>query len=129
MRRSTAFVLLGVGLAFGCGGGASSGGGSSGGGASSSGGESAYAGPVGSTDVALGQQRYEAVCAGCHSSGAPAVENLGWTAEHMRRQIREGEGSMPPIRESRLSAADMEAVLAYMQTIGSVVADAAPAAQ
>jgi len=123
MRKGIAISMLGAALAAGCGGGGGAGGG--GGGAATSGGESAYAGPIGSTDVALGQQRYEAVCAGCHTSGAPQLENIGWSAEHMRRQIREGEGSMPPIRESRLSAADMESVLAYLQSIGAVAADGA----
>lgn len=126
--------ILGVALgltvvACGGGGGGSSGGDTSGsgGGGSTSGGESQYAGPIGSTDTAQGDTRYHAVCASCHDNGAPALANLGWTPEHMRQQIREGSANMPAIRATRLSDADLEAVLAYMQTIGAVTDGAAPA--
>lgn len=111
-----------------CGGGSSGGGGGGGGG--TAGGEAAYAGPIGSTDTAHGEARYNAVCGSCHNNGAPTVNNLGWTPEHMRRQIREGSGGMPAIRETRLSAADMEAVLAYLVTVGGVAdGGAAPAGE
>ncbi len=125
--------VLGVGLGLaaaacgGGGGGGSSSGGGGGGGDTSSGGESQYAGPVGSTDVAHGQERYDAVCASCHNNGAPPLANIGWTPEHMRQQIREGSANMPAIRAARLSDADMEAALAYMQTIGAVTGGAGPA--
>lgn len=115
-------VLLGAAMLGGCGGG-SSGGSGGGGGGETTGGEASYAGPVASTDVAHGESRYNAVCASCHNNGAPAVANLGWTAEAMRRQIREGSGEMPAIREARLPAEDMEALLAYLQSIGGVVAN------
>jgi len=105
-------VMLGA-----CGGGASAGGGGGGGG--TSGGES-YAGPVTSTDSAHGETRYNAACASCHNDGAPMLANLGFTPEHMRQQIREGGGEMPAIREGRLSAADMEDLLAYLVTTGAV---------
>ncbi|MCA9605195.1 MAG: cytochrome c [Myxococcales bacterium] len=78
-----------------------------------------YAGPIGSTDVAHGQEVYDQICAGCHSSG-PSLENIGWSAARVRQQIREGSGRMPPIREARVSADDMEAILAYLATIGGV---------
>lgn len=103
------------------------GGGGGGAGTETAGGEaSAYAGPVASTDVAHGQARYDAVCGSCHNNGAPPVANLGWTPDRMRQQIREGSGSMPAISETRLNPEDMEAVLAYMQTIGSVTGGAEP---
>ncbi len=92
-------------------------GGSSGG--SSGDGAAQYAGPIGSSDVARGQEVYESICAGCHSNG-PALENIGWDAARVRQQIREGSGRMPPIRDTRVSAEDMEAVLAYLATIGGV---------
>ncbi len=110
-------VVLGAVMLGACGGGASSGGGGGGG---TSGGESSYAGPVTSTDAAHGETRYNAACASCHNSGAPVLANLGWTPERMRQQIREGGGGMPAIRESRLSAADMEDLLAYLVSIGGV---------
>jgi mono/diheme cytochrome c family protein len=86
--------------------------------------ETTYAGPIGSTDTAHGETRFNAVCASCHNNGAPQLANIGWTPEHMRQQIREGSAQMPAIHEARLSAPDLEAVLAYLQTIGAIAADA-----
>ncbi len=104
-----------------CGGGGGGGSTEGGGGTeTTTGGESQYAGPITSTDTAHGESRFNGVCASCHNNGAPALANIAWTAEHMRQQIREGSAQMPAIREARLSAADMEAVLAYLQTIGAV---------
>ena len=127
-------MLSGLSLALvGCGGGGSGGGlEGGGGGGGSSGGEAQYAGPIALTDVALGQQRYDSRCGNaCHSSGGgPALANIGWTAEQTRRQIREGSasGGMSAIPASRLSDEDMEAVLAYLVTIGAVTdGGAAPA--
>lgn len=128
-RATVCFCVLTVsGLSLGlvgCGGGGGGGGASGGGG--TSGGESPYAGPIASSDVALGQQRYDSRCGNaCHNSGGgPPLANIGWTAERMRRQIREGSGGMAPIGVSRLSNEDMEAVLAYLVTIGAVVDGAA----
>src|SRR5262245_35890352 len=91
-------VFFAFGLVVACGGG---GGGGAGG---TSGGEDAYAGPIASTDVALGQQRYEARCASCHGGGTgPELANIGWDAARVRRQIREGSSRMPAISEARLS--------------------------
>ena len=99
------------------------GGGGGGGGTTTettTGGESSYAGPITSTDVAQGETRFNAVCASCHNNGAPQLANIAWTAEQMRQQIREGSAQMPAIHEARLSAPDMEALLAYLETIGAV---------
>lgn len=111
--------MAGAVIAVGCGGGAASGGQSEAGGGGS-GGEASYAGPIGSTDVAHGQERYQAVCAPCHEDTAPRLANLGWPAARVRRQIREGNDEMRPVRVSRLSDADMEAVLAYLQSVHGV---------
>lgn len=132
MTKFFKFGLVGVTLAaslVGCGGGGSSGGSSTGGGdhTASSGGEVSYAGPIQSTDVALGERKYNSRCNGCHAGG-PTLNGIGWTAERLRRQIREGSGGMNAIPASALSDSDMEAVLAYMVTIGGAV-DEAPAAQ
>jgi mono/diheme cytochrome c family protein len=122
MHKAIGFFA--VAMAVGCGGGqATSGGGQTGGGSTSGGESSEYAGPIGSTDVATGEARYAARCGSCHSGGAPALENIGWTAARMRQQIREGSGNMPAIGPSRLSNEDMESVLAYMVTMGGVVAE------
>ncbi|MCB9594481.1 MAG: cytochrome c [Sandaracinaceae bacterium] len=101
-----------------------------GGGGDTEGGQEAsteYEGPIASSDVARGQEVYDQVCSGCHSNG-PSLENIGWSAARVRRQIREGSGRMPPIRATRVSDDDLEAILAWMQTIGGVTGDgAAPA--
>ncbi|MDQ3038117.1 MAG: cytochrome c [Myxococcota bacterium] len=116
--RNGMMVLLVALAAVGCGGG---GGGEGGGGEATTGGESAYAGPVRSSDVVLGQAKYESRCASCHEGGgAPPVANIQWTVERMRRQIREGSGQMPPIPAHRLSDDELEAVVAYLQTVGGV---------
>lgn len=115
MRNVIGILFVAMAMSA-CGGG----GGGAGAGSETAGGESAYGGPVASTDVAHGQARYDAVCGSCHNNGAPPVANLAWSPERMRQQIREGSGQMPAISETRLSPEDMEAVLAYMQTIGGV---------
>ncbi len=130
MVKMVRVLGVGMGLAVAaCGGGGST---TTGGGDTTTGGDtsSQYAGPIGSTDAAQGEARYNAVCASCHNNGAPAIANIGWTTDHLRRQIREGSANMPAIHPARLSDADMEAVLAYLQTIGAVAGDSAtPAAQ
>ena len=95
---------------------------------STSGSEAAvsYEGPIGSSDTAAGEQVYNDYCAGCHQGGdggadaAPAVNGIGWTAEHMRRQVREGEDSMPAFSESTLSGEQLEQLLAYLASTGGV---------
>lgn len=77
-----------------------------------------YAGPIGSSDVAHGQEVFDQICSGCHADHP--LGDLGWDPARVRQQIREGSGRMPPIREARVSADDMEAVLAYLATIGAV---------
>ena len=114
-------------MAVACGGGGGGGSSTGGGGDTTSGGESQYAGPIDpAADAAHGETRFAAVCGGCHNNGnGPTVEtmsSLAWTPERMRQQIREGSGGMPAIAEARLSAADMEAVLAYFASIGAVAA-------
>ena len=126
-RTLSLLTATGLSLALAaCGGGGGGGGSSEGGGGGSSGGETSYAGPIQSTDVALGQQRYDSRCGNaCHNSGGgPALANIGWTAERTRRQIREGSGGMAAIGVTRLSDEDMEAVLAYLVTIGAVTDEA-----
>ena len=129
MKKNSVMVkwvgLVLAATALGCGGGSAGGGSSSGGG--SSGGEVSYAGPIQSTDVALGERKFNSRCNGCHAGG-PTLTGIGWTAERLRRQIREGSGGMNAIPPTALSDSDMEAVLAYMVTTGGAV-DEAPAAE
>ncbi len=131
-RTSLALALaLATALAFalltGCGAGATSSPGAQTGGSD---GASPYAGPIRSSDVALGHERYDARCgSACHDSGGgPPLQGIGWTAERLRRQVREGSRDMPAIGPRRLSDDELEAVLAYLVTLGAVQSDAATAA-
>lgn len=89
-----------------------------------------YEGPIGSTDVAAGQAAFSDYCGGCHREGgdAPNIQGLGWTAAAARKQIREGSAKMPAFPEGRLSAEDLESMLAFLVTTGTVQGEsAAPA--
>lgn len=111
-RRMACVVALVLGA---CGGG--------GGGGDTTDGQEAsaqYAGPIGSSDAARGEEVYNQSCAICHNSG-PSLENIGWSPARLRQQIREGSGRMPAISANRVSDADMEAILAYMVTTGGAV--------
>lgn len=130
MRIPFSIGLVGVALAatlIGCGGGSSDGASTGGGGETTSGGEVSYAGAIQSTDLELGERKFNSRCNGCHAGG-PTLNGIAWSPERLRRQIREGSGGMNAIPVSALSDTDMEAVLAYMVTIGGAV-DEAPAAQ
>lgn len=86
-----------------------------------------YQGPIQSSDVARGEELYNGMCMACHGGAAPALEGIGWEPGAMRQIVREGRGRMPAIGESRLSADELEALLAYMVTIGGVVDEGASA--
>ena len=96
------------------------------GGSSASGGGDQYVGPIASNDTARGQEVFTNVCMACHSGG-PSLENIGWEAARVRHQVREGSGGMSPLSTTRVSDDDLEAVLAYMVTIGGVVGEAGAA--
>ena len=85
-------------------------------------GEGPYAGPIRSTDVRRGRDRYFVVCGPCHEHDqlAPPLFDLAWSAAEVRHQIREGNALMPPIRPARLTDADIETLLSYLVTIGTV---------
>jgi len=86
------------------------------------GGESAsYEGPIGSTDAVAGKDKFDTFCGDCHDGGdAPNLSEDAHTPAQIRQQIREGSGKMRPIPENRLSAEDMESVLAFLATINAV---------
>ncbi|MDH5491474.1 MAG: cytochrome c [Myxococcales bacterium] len=92
------------------------------GGAASPADSTSYEGPLTSTDVAAGQLAFESYCEGCHREGgdAPDIRGLALSPAHMRRQIREGEDEMPAFPPSRLSAEELEDLLAFLGSIGSV---------
>lgn len=81
---------------------------------------SRYEGPIGSTDVALGEARFRAVCGVCHVDGdAPVLDGRGLAAAAVRRQAREGSARMRPVAQSRVSDAELEAIVAYLVTTGA----------
>lgn len=126
MTRTALALSLALSLAA-CGGSSAGGGGGETGGGGTGGGEVSYAGPIASTDATHGETRFRAACISCHEGGPPASA-VGWSPEQMRRQIREGRGEMPPITSAHLSDADLEALLAYLVTTGTVAdSGAAPA--
>lgn len=91
----------------------------------SSGGDTAsYEGPIASQDVAHGQEQFETFCGDCHPDGEEDVGPSLIAEPHppatLRQQVREGSGKMRPFSEARLSPADLEAILAYMDSIGAV---------
>lgn len=105
----TAATLLALAA---CGGGGAAGGGVATGGASEA-------------DSTPGAARFRVVCGVCHgrngdNGDAPNVRDLHWDAAGMRAQIRSGSGRMRPIPVTRLSDVDLEQVLVFMGTIGSV---------
>lgn len=114
--HATWLGLLLVGL-LACGGGGETEGG---GGEDTSGGEqdlSAFEGPI-TGDATAGATVYANNCAGCHDAGAPNLREHGHsmsTAE-VRSLIRNGSGRMPGFDEGTLSAADLENVMAHLQS-------------
>lgn len=94
-------------------------------GSGASGGEAAsYAGPLTSTDVALGETAYQTNCSDCHPGGGrgrgPRISDAALSPERMRRQIREGSGRMPAFTTQDLDATQLEALLAYLAQMGAV---------
>ena len=91
-----------------------------------------YEGPIGSTDVERGAERFETFCGGCHPGGqedvGPSLIADPHSPARVRQQIREGSAQMRPFSAARLSDADMETILAYMASIGAVTLAQAAAA-
>ncbi|MFO0697033.1 MAG: cytochrome c [Polyangiales bacterium] len=97
-------------------------------GSGASGGEAAsYAGPLTSSDVALGEVAYRTNCEDCHPGGGrgrgPRISDAALSPERMRRQIREGQGRMPAFTPQDLDATQLEALLAYLARMGAVHAE------
>jgi mono/diheme cytochrome c family protein len=91
---------------------------------SSGGGESEYAGEIASADIEKGKTLYGTYCDDCHPDGGsdvgPSLIDDPHPAPALRKQIREGSGKMKPISEKRLKNEDMEAILAYLDSIKAV---------
>lgn len=59
------------------------------------------------------------LCVACHR-GRVNPAGYHWSPGQMRHQIREGNRMMPPISSHRLTDDDVEAVLAYLSTVGAI---------
>lgn len=72
--------------------------------------------------IARGRAAHQRVCARCHEDGDSDGPRAGrnWTEARMRRQIRQGDSQMRPIPTSRLSDADLDALIAYYRTTRAV---------
>jgi mono/diheme cytochrome c family protein len=91
----------------------------------SAGGEaSEYEGPIESTDVANGKALFDDFCGDCHPDGGedagPSLIDDPHAPATIRRQVREGKGKMRPFSEKRLSAQDLESVLAWLASVNAV---------
>ena len=91
----------------------------------SSGGEAAeYEGPIESTDVAHGKALFDDFCGDCHPDGGedvgPSLIDEPHSPAAIRKQVREGKGKMRPFKEKRLSAQDLESVLAWLASVNAV---------
>jgi mono/diheme cytochrome c family protein len=80
--------------------------------------------PLTSKDVARGEEVYAEYCEGCHPGGekgdGPSIRNEGYPPAKVRWQIRTGLDDMPAFGPDKISDADLEAVLAYAETLGAV---------
>jgi len=94
------------------------------GGEAEGGDSSAYEGHITSTDTEHGKEVFETHCSDCHPDGeedvGPSLIADPHTPAGLRKQVREGSGKMRPFSEKRISGDDLEALLAYLQTINAV---------
>jgi len=83
-----------------------------------------YEGPITSTDVTHGKEVFDTHCEDCHPGGeddvGPSLIADPHTPAKLRQQVREGSGKMRPFSAKRVSDEDLEALLAYLQTINAV---------
>lgn len=83
-----------------------------------------YEGPIASSDIELGADVYQRSCNGCHPGGergyGPALANHPHPVAEVRKVVREGQGKMPSFGEEKISHEQLEALLAYLDTIGGV---------
>jgi mono/diheme cytochrome c family protein len=80
--------------------------------------------PLESTDVATGAEVYAEFCEGCHPGGekgdGPKITGLGLAPAKLRWQIRSGLDDMPAFGPDKISDTNLEALLAYTETFGTV---------
>ena len=80
--------------------------------------------PIGSTDVAAGTEVYAEFCEGCHPGGqegdGPKIADEMESPAEVRWKVRVGGDDMPAFGPDKISKADLEALLAYAETLGAV---------
>ena len=75
--------------------------------------------------VEHGRERFERICGLCHEDGdAPPLRGLSISEAQVRTIVRQGKDHMRPISEARLNNADLDDVLAYLKTLGTIAAAA-----
>ena len=83
-----------------------------------------YEGPIASTEVERGKELFTAHCDDCHPGGeedvGPSLIADPHPPAQIRKQVREGSGKMRPFSEKRLDNGDLEAILAYLESINAV---------
>jgi mono/diheme cytochrome c family protein len=83
-----------------------------------------YEGPIASTDLERGKTVFATYCDDCHPDGdadvGPSLIADPHEPARLRQQIREGSGKMKPFPEKRVSKDDLEALLAYLDSLGAV---------
>lgn len=80
--------------------------------------------PLESTDVPTGSEVYAEFCEGCHPGGeegdGPRIAGAGVSPAEVRWKVRSGGDDMPAFGPDKISDVDLEAVLAYAETFGTV---------
>lgn len=80
--------------------------------------------PLESKDTATGEVVYAEFCEGCHPGGeegdGPKISGLSLGPVKVRWQIRSGLDDMPAFGPDKISDSNLEALLAYSETLGVV---------
>ena len=80
--------------------------------------------PIGSADVERGEAVFAEHCNGCHPGGekgyGPKLIDHPEPLAEVRYTVREGKGRMPAFGEDEIASDDLEALLAYVDTLGAI---------
>ncbi|MGB8221987.1 MAG: cytochrome c [Polyangiales bacterium] len=81
--------------------------------------------PLESTNVANGTEVYAEFCEGCHPGGeegdGPKISDAALSPAKVRWQVRVGGKDMPAFGADKISDANLEDLLAYTATLGTVL--------
>lgn len=74
-----------------------------------------------SESIQTGQRVFAAYCYECHPGGAaglaPAINNKPLPGWLMKTQVRKGLGAMPAFGEDKIDDNQLDALIAYLQTL------------